>query len=64
MVSQAHVSAITRAEVLSDVDSARSGPVRMLLDAFSLVAIDRAVADLATELRRTYRWRLPDAYRA
>ena len=61
---RAHVSAITRAEVLSGFDSARSATVRALLDSFSLVVIDRDVADLAAELRRTVRWRLPDALQA
>ncbi len=58
------VSAITRAEVLAGIDTAKAGPVRMLLDAFPLVVIDGPVADLAADLRRRYRLRLPDAFQA
>ena len=59
-----HVSAITRAEVLAGIDNAKAGPVRTLLDAFPLVVIDGPIADLAAELRRRYRLRLPDAIQA
>jgi predicted nucleic acid-binding protein len=59
-----HVSAITRAEVLSGFDSSTASPVRMLLEQFPFVAIDAPVADLAAELRRKFRWRLPDALQA
>lgn len=52
------------AEVLSGFDAPRAELVRMLLDAFPLIVIDRPVADLAAELRRTFRWRLPDALQA
>jgi hypothetical protein len=38
--------------------------VRQLLDAFPLLPVDAPVADLAAELRRTVRWRLPDAIQA
>jgi len=62
--AQGHVSAITRAEVLSGFDAAGAGLVRALLDTFPLIVIDAAVADLAAELRRTFRWRLPDALQA
>lgn len=62
--AQGHVSAITRAEVLSGFDPVKAGPIRMLLDAFPLIVIDRPVADLAAELRRTFRWRLPAALQA
>lgn len=64
IADRAHVSAITRAEVLSGFDAARAGNVRSLLDAFPLVVIDAPIADLAAELRRTVRWRLPDALQA
>jgi predicted nucleic acid-binding protein len=60
----AHVSAITRAEVLAGVPAAKAARVRALLDALPLVVIDAPVADLAAELRRSFRWRLPDAIQA
>lgn len=62
--SSAHVSAITRAEVLSGVHATAVADVRSLLDALPLIAIDAPVADLAAELRRRHRWRLPDAFQA
>ncbi len=35
-----------------------------LLDAFATLTITREVADLAAKLRRTVRWKLPDAFHA
>lgn len=57
----AHISVITRAEVLSGAAPEKVPDIRALLDRFPLILIDRDVADAATSLRRTYRWRLPDA---
>ncbi|MCU0292723.1 MAG: PIN domain-containing protein [Thermoanaerobaculaceae bacterium] len=61
---EAHVSAITRAEVLTGLE----GNVRQLgarfLDCFTFVPIDREIADLAAELRPTHGWKLPDALQA
>lgn len=61
---EAHVSAITRAEVLTGLE----GSVRQLgarfLDCFTFVPIDRAVADLAAELRHSHGWKLPHALQA
>lgn len=59
-----HVSAITRAEVLAGAPASKTAQVRALLDALPLVVIDAPVADLAAELRRAFRWRLPDAIQA
>lgn len=58
------ISAITRAEVLTGFDTAAASVIRQLLDRFSLVVLDARVADLAAELRRQHRWRLPDALQA
>ena len=60
----AHISVITRAEVLSGATPEKVPDIRALLDQFPLILIDRDVADAAAELRRTYRWRLPDALQA
>ncbi len=62
--SQAAISVITRAEVLSGVDFAARPQVLRLLDAYEALHIDRETADLAAELRREHRWRLPDAFQA
>jgi len=60
----AHISAITRAEVLTGLDGeVRSAAARML-DLFVFVSIGREIADLAAELRRQHRWKLPDAFQA
>ena len=64
VVGTAGVSAITRVEVLSGFEPSRASAARMLLDTFQMIAIDKPVADLAAELRRTFRWRLPDALQA
>ncbi len=57
----AHISAITRVEVLAGFDEENVPLARALLDTFPLIVIDREIADLAAALRRTNRWRLPDA---
>lgn len=57
----AHISAITRAEVLTGFDEEDLPLACSLLDTFPLLVIDREVADLAAALRRANRWRLPDA---
>ena len=61
VAASAHVSAITRAEVLAGFEEEGALLARALLDTFPLLVIDRDVADLAAALRRTDRWRLPDA---
>lgn len=60
----ASVSVITRAEVLAGTDSRNLAAVTRLLDRYPTLAIDQAVADLAADLRRVHRWRLPDAFQA
>jgi predicted nucleic acid-binding protein len=64
VAKQARISAITRAEVLVGFEPSEAAGPRQLLDGFLTIAIDAAVADLAAELRRTARWRLPDALQA
>jgi hypothetical protein len=65
VASEACISAITRAEVQAGFDSAESlSSARKLLDRFPLIPIDATVADLAAELRRRFRWKLPDALQA
>lgn len=61
---QAKISAITRAEVLVGFEPAEAAPARQLLDSFLTISIDATIADLAAELRRSARWRLPDAIQA
>jgi predicted nucleic acid-binding protein len=58
------LSVITRAEVLAGVDPATERPVTVLLDRFPTLPITAEVADLAAQLRRNHRWKLPDALQA
>lgn len=58
------ISVITRAEVLSGFDEPFFTQATQLLDAFVLLNLDKAVADLAARLRRTEKWKLPDALQA
>ena len=62
---EAAISVITRAEVLvgfgpGGMAAAAAG----LLDRFPTLGIDRPVADLAAQLRREHRWKMPDAFQA
>lgn len=58
------ISVVTRAEVLSGPALTDAGLIAEWLDRFELLAIDRKVADTAANLRRRYRWALPDAFQA
>jgi predicted nucleic acid-binding protein len=60
----ASISAVTRAEVLTGYDEADQEPIKRLLEAFPVHPIDKAVADLAANLRRKQKWKLPDAFQA
>lgn len=62
--SRARISAITRAEVFTGFKPSEITAPRQLLDGFLTIPIDAAVADLAAELRRSHRLRLPDALQA
>jgi predicted nucleic acid-binding protein len=55
------VSPVTRAEVLVGVDEASWPQARFILDRFDCVPVDGRTGDLAAELRRRHRWKLPDA---
>lgn len=58
------ISVITRAEILTGVDDSNKLIVKSLLDQFSILNIDKLIADKAAELRREYKWKLPDAFQA
>ena len=60
----AAISAITRAEVLTGFDDVNRMSALRLLDAFDCYCLDRETADLAAQLRRQKRWKLPDAFQA
>jgi len=56
----AHVSAITRAELFSGRGT-EERRIKRLLEPMTELSVDRAVAERAGRLRRTSRLRLPDA---
>lgn len=58
----AMISLITRAEVLSGRMIGDPALIVEWLDQFPILPMERGTADLAAELRRKYRWRLPDAF--
>lgn len=58
------ISVITRAEVLSGGPEEESGKAYALCELFPCMDITQSIADRAAELRRTHRWKLPDALQA
>jgi predicted nucleic acid-binding protein len=64
ILENASISVITRAEVLVGVTEADKPAVTALLDWFPLHVLDKEAADLAATLRRSERWKLPDACQA
>jgi len=61
---QTTISVITRAEILVGVETEDVHLVRALLDQFHLLIIDKPIADLAADLRKSQGWKLPDAFQA
>ena len=55
------VSVITRAEVLAGTSADTKQAVTQLLNQFPTLPLTTAIADQAAALRRTQRWKLPDA---
>ena len=62
--ADAALSPVTRAEVLTGFSGDRRLLATELLDQFPTLPITVAEADLAATLRRSERWRLPDALQA
>ena len=58
------ISVITRAETLAGFTEESEYLARELLDSFATLPVTIEVADLAAGLRRTQRWKLPDAIQA
>jgi predicted nucleic acid-binding protein len=63
-LEEASISVISRAEVLAGLTISEVPAVREWLDRYPTLAIDRQTADLAADLRRQYKWKLPDALQA
>lgn len=62
--SECAISVITRAEVLAGFTLRTESLARELLDVFQPLSITSEIADLAAALRRSERWKLPDALQA
>ena len=62
--SDAAISVITRAEVLTGFAQRTAAKATRFLDCFPTLGIDQATADLAAALRRDHGWKLPDAFQA
>lgn len=58
------ISVISRAEILVGFGEDNIQKAKLLLDQFNLLTIEKDIADEAAELRRKYRWKLPDAFQA
>ena len=58
------VSVITRAEVLAGLEEENKSNTKALLDMYVTLIIDLSISDLAAELKKKYRWKLPDAFQA
>ena len=58
------ISVITRAEVLAGCDDAQAELALELLELFPALPITTEIADQAARLRRSERWKLPDALQA
>jgi predicted nucleic acid-binding protein len=63
-LTEASISVITRAEVLAGIPLPALPEVKAWLDRYPTLAIDRQTADLAADLRRQNKWKLPDAFQA
>ena len=61
---EAAISVVTRAETLAGARPHERAAVTALLDAYACLPIDADCADLAADLRRRNRWKLPDAFQA
>lgn len=61
---QSYLSTITRAEVLVGVEEQDLDTITLFLNQFAILPLVSEDADLAAQLRRQYRWKLPDAFQA
>lgn len=59
-----YISSITRAEVLTGADEKEKHSIKVLLDSFETLTITNETADLAADLRKKYKLKLPDALQA
>jgi predicted nucleic acid-binding protein len=58
------ISIITYAEILVGFENDSIERAKALLNQYEILGIDAPVTEKAAELRRRYRWKLPDAFQA
>ncbi len=58
------LSVITRAEVLTGYGPDETDEIKVLLDRYPILEINSVIADQAAQLRRQFKWKLPDAFQA
>jgi predicted nucleic acid-binding protein len=58
------ISVISRAEILAGLNEEGIEKAKALLDQYTLLIIDKDIADRAAELRRKHGWKLPDTFQA
>jgi predicted nucleic acid-binding protein len=58
------ISPVTRAEVLSGLDGGAALTMGRYLDGYAHIEWKKSDSDLAAQLRRRHRWKLPDAFQA
>ena len=61
---EATISVVTRAEALAGAEPHERAALTLLLNTYACLPIDVDCADLAADLRRRNRWKLPDAFQA
>ena len=58
------ISVISYAEILVGLDDEAARKAKALLNHYEILSIDASIAEKAAELRRSYKWKLPDAFQA
>lgn len=58
------ISVITWAEILVGVNDENDELVKAFLNQYTTYNIDITVAELAAQMRKSFRWKLPDAFQA
>lgn len=62
--SETAISVISYAEILVGFDDKAVEKAKALMAHYQILSIDTAIAEKAAALRRSYGWKLPDAFQA
>jgi len=55
---------MSRVEIFVGLENRVIEKAKSLLDQYTLFVVDKVIADKASELRKRYGWKLPDAFQA